>query len=686
MKLVPLWKVKRELSRFGRQIFRLPGFLISYFLPDLYCHHILYHQHKLRQEDVPLGKNAAHKGYQQDIPLVKYSDVQEGYVEYVAHEPLDTVVKAIAFYLPQYHPFPENDEWWGKGFTEWTNVGKARPVYPGHHQPHCPIHLGYYDLRIPEVMEEQARLARNYGISGFAYYFYWFAGKRLMEMPLETMRGNPKVDMPYCMIWANENWTRRWGGLDNEVLIAQDHSLDDSRALLEHLRSYMEDDRYIKVSGKPVFIVYRPDLIPDIEETVAAWREQAESYGFPGLYVISAQAYKKFDPGKYGFDAVMEFPPHQVKRSDITNKVGCHPAWSRGNIYDYEQVVSNAVRRHSQDDSKVMPTAMLSWDNTARRQRNSTVFANFSNTRYAQWLSSNAERVAKDSRFSRDEKLIFVNAWNEWAEGTHLEPDQRHGYGYLEATRQALANYDVCAEAFLSPDIPKQTDKSYAVVAHVHYGDTWPEIKHFIETMPAGSLDVYVTTTSLQKAQMIAVSMPSAHVELVDNRGRDVRPFILMMQRIEHLNYRAVCKIHGKKSVYRNDGDELRTSTLNTLLNKTAIDRFEADPSLGMLAAEKTIIPHDAKTLSPKRRYHNMVSNRKLVENISKELGFSFHDGRFVAGTMFWVAPAAITALKKLDANSFDVERGLVDGALEHAIERIFVNLVEHEGYQMASL
>ena len=608
------------------------------------------------------------------IPVVPYSTVSEDFVTYADHDPIDAAVRAIAFYLPQFHPFAQNDEWWGKGFTEWTNVGKARPLFPGHYQPHCPIHLGYYDLRVPQIMQEQARLARNYGVSGFAYYFYWFAGQLLMETPLEAMLADPEVDLPFCMIWANENWTRRWDGQDQEVLIAQDHSLDDSSAMLEYLRKFMEDDRYIRVNGKPLFIIYRATLIPDFAETLKMWRAEAKRMGLGDLYVVSAQTFGHADPRDLGLDAAIEFPPHNITPREVSGLIPRLAKDFQGGIYEYPEVVSTATRQ-DEPNYTLFRTCMLSWDNTARRNLRASVFTDFSLTRYAQWLSSNVERAAKDPRRSDDERLVFINAWNEWAEGTHLEPDQKHGFGYLEATRSVISNYPKDAGSVLRPAIPDTTTARFAVVAHLHYADTWPELRDAIAALP--QIDVYVTVTSIDLARTIVADMPSAIVELVDNRGRDVRPFLLTMQRIAHLGYRAVCKVHGKKSVYRVDGDTLRQQLFGSLINADLMTRFDADDRLGLIAPTAAMLAHDAR---------NMQSNQEIVDAISTEIGIPFVTGRFAAGTMFWVDPRAIAPLLKLRINDFDIERGLADGTRAHAIERLFCNVCETQGFAVETV
>ncbi|WP_171176770.1 glycoside hydrolase family 99-like domain-containing protein [Ruegeria sp. HKCCA4633] len=346
-------------------------------------------------------------------------------------------VRAIAHYLPQFHPFKENDEWWGKGFTEWTNVGKATPNFPGHYQPHCPIHLGYYDLRLPEIMVEQTRIAKAYGIGGFSYYYYWFGGKTLMEGPLEQMLRNPDVDMPFCLNWANENWTRRWDGREHDVLIAQKHSIEDSVNLLRHIRKYIEDPRYIRIDGRPVFIVYRANIIPDIQETTKAWRQEAQHWGESDLYLIAAQTFDIRNPEELGFDAAMEFPPQQVKRTDITDEMGVFNPEFTGAVLDYESVVDAELKK-SEPGYKVFRSSTLSWDNTARNQDASRIMGRFSIEAYKRWTAHLGTQVLSQDKYNADEKIIFINAWNEWAEGTHLEPDQRYGFAYLQATYDAL--------------------------------------------------------------------------------------------------------------------------------------------------------------------------------------------------------------------------------------------------------
>lgn len=619
-----------------------------------------------------LHPNASEAGH--EIQRVRLDSVQEGFVEYEEHRQIETVVKTIAFYLPQFHPFPENDEWWGKGFTEWTNVGKAERFFPGHYQPHCPIHLGYYDLRIPDVMEEQARLARNYGISGFAYYFYWFNGKVLMEEPLKAMLDNKRVDIPFCFIWANENWTRRWDGQENDVLIAQNHSPEDSQRFLEFIIPYLKDDRYIKIDGKPVLIVYRPSILGDVSRTIRKWNQTAKNAGFPGVYTIGALTFGEDPTGM--FDATMEFPPHGAKSEEVSSTVPGLSHTFDGEIYDYEQIVKNSAKKRD-PDGKVFPTATLTWDNTARKGAKAILFVNYSHNKFAQWLSSNIERVTKNPSLSPDERIVFINAWNEWAEGTHLEPDQRSGFGYLNAVRKVLENYEVQDYAYWYPTYPLTQGSDFAVVTHVHYEKTWDDLRKSIESIASLDSDLYFTATSLKLCRMIHQDFPQATVELFDNRGRDLRPFLAVLRKLMSLNYEAVLKIHGKMSEYRSDGNELRTSLLRDLANEHIARAFVGDPQVGLAAPSWSFLE-----FTETRMRHNSEN----VDRLAKMLRISKKNEGFVAGSMFWFRPSALKPLVQIPSDFFDLEEGLIDGGPEHALERIIALVCEDQGYSVRRL
>gem|GEM_PF-178731 len=351
---------------------------------------------------------------------------------------MEDLLKLIAFYLPQYHPIPENDAWWGKGFTEWMNVTKAYPNFTGHYQPHLPADLGYYDLRVPEVREAQAELAKKYGIYGFCYHHYWFGGKRLLERPFNEVLRSGKPDFPFCLCWANENWTRRWDGAEENVLIAQQHSPEDDLAFIRDIIPAFQDPRYIRINGKPLLIIYRVNLLPTPLQTVEIWQKEAYRNGIKGLYLVAAQSFGISNPLPFGFDAAVEFPPHNARGMwinftlDITNKD------YSGNIFDYSKVAANHILQDIPVETTypLFHTVMPSWDNAARRQNKCHTFYNSSPESYYIWLKSVIDHTR--NKHNKDEQIVFINAWNEWAEGCHLEPDMRYGHSYLEATRKAL--------------------------------------------------------------------------------------------------------------------------------------------------------------------------------------------------------------------------------------------------------
>jgi len=361
-------------------------------------------------------------------------------------------IKPIALYLPQFHPFQENDQWWGKGFTEWTNVTKSQPKFKGHYQPHLPADLGFYDLRLLDTLIAQTEMAKAYGIYGFCFYHYWFNGKLLMETPLETMLRAKKPDFPFCLCWANENWTRRWDGLETDVLIKQDYDLKDDYEHIQYLIPFFKDERYIKIDGKPVYLMYRSELHPKINEAVKIWRDEAKKAGFEDLYLIRVENFERnLDPSLHGFDASMEFAPDfslDIKNYSKKNRFKHslrkllhrtsikHSGILANKVLDYNDMV-NEMSKKSPKNYKYFRSVFPSWDNSARRAKDATIFVNSSPEKFEKWVTKTAMYTA--AHFPKEERLLFINAWNEWAEGCHLEPDQKYKHAYLEALKNGLA-------------------------------------------------------------------------------------------------------------------------------------------------------------------------------------------------------------------------------------------------------
>lgn len=341
------------------------------------------------------------------------------------------VPRLIAFYLTQFHPTPENDLWWGKGFTEWTNVTKARQLFEGHRQPQLPSDFGFYDLRVRETRNEQIKVAKQYGIDGFCYYYYWFSGKRLLNLPLDDMLSDPESDMPFCLCWANERWTRRWDAADHEVLIAQKYLADDDLNFIKSLVPFFENNRYIRVDDKPFLIVYRPQRLPDARKSAMVWRNYCRTIGLGEIHICAALTHGNEDYDKFGFDSGVEFPPHNLKSSNINHEIKFHNTF-RGNVMQYATIAQSYLDR-SYGGSRIFRTVFPSWDNTARTKERALVVYNSVPENYEYWLSSTIDI----SQQTNKGELVFINAWNEWAEGCHLEPDQWFSHGFLQATLNA---------------------------------------------------------------------------------------------------------------------------------------------------------------------------------------------------------------------------------------------------------
>ncbi|WP_243075691.1 glycoside hydrolase family 99-like domain-containing protein [Microbacterium sp. SS28] len=343
--------------------------------------------------------------------------------------------RTIAFFLPQFHTIPENDRWWGPGFTEWTNVRRARPAFSGHDHPRRAGPLGEYDLRDESVLHAQAALAVESGIDAFCIYYYWFSGKRLLEAPLDLyLKSGP--DFPFCISWANENWSRRWDGKDHQVLISQEYDEGTAAEVFRDMLKYLSDPRYLRVDSRAVLVVHRVDHIPHAAKLAIAWRRIAREAGIGELYLIAAETRRHIDPRPVGFDAVAEFPP--VGANTLGSALLRPPprldAKFRGRLMSYERTARRFMSRRPAEFRR-HPGVMPGWDNSARRGPNATVYVDASPQRYSQWL---AHARDAENRHGKD-GLVFINAWNEWAEGAYLEPDASHGDEYLSATRPDYA-------------------------------------------------------------------------------------------------------------------------------------------------------------------------------------------------------------------------------------------------------
>jgi lipopolysaccharide biosynthesis protein len=344
-------------------------------------------------------------------------------------------VRLIAFYLPQFHAIPENDRWWGAGFTEWTNVTKALPRFGGHYQPRLPGVLGFYDLGNPEVLRRQADLARRYGIEGFCFHHYWFGGQRLLEKPLDNLLADRSIDLPFCVNWANENWTRRWDGQEQEILLGQAHSAEDDVAFARSLEPLFDDPRYIRVGGRPLLLLYRPGILPDARATVERWREHFARCGEEPL-ICMVQGFGDFDPRRYGMDAAIGFPPWgSPTQGEITYPAQLFDARFRGDPRSYGEL-AEAASEYRPTEFRYFPGVCPGWDNSPRRGNRGAIFYGSSPNIYGSWVEAAGRHSMATHK--EGEQLLFINAWNEWAEGAYLEPDRHFGHAYLAATARAL--------------------------------------------------------------------------------------------------------------------------------------------------------------------------------------------------------------------------------------------------------
>ena len=583
-----------------------------------------------------------------------------------AHPPVNLPVRLIAFYLPQFHPIPENNKWWGEGFTEWGNVKPAQAQFEGHYQPHVPGELGYYNLLDSEVQRRQVYLAKLYGVGGFCFYTYWFGGKLLLEKPVENYLNDRSLSLPFCLCWANENWTRRWDGLDNEILIGQKHSPEDDLAFIQHISQFMRDERYIRIDGKPLLLVYRPSLLPSVKDLAQRWRSWCQQAGIGDIYLAYTQSFEMVDPNEYGFDAAIEFPPNSTAPPVVTKRVKPLNSDFGCTVYDWRIFVQRS-RNYLKPSYKLFRGVCPSWDNTARRKNKATILLHSTPLGYQEWLKNAVDETC--GRITNpDERLIFVNAWNEWAEGAHLEPDQHYGYAYLEATRMALLR------SSNEPFDRKNQAQNLAVVVHAYYMDVFEEILGYLDGIDI-PFKLFVTTPLEQeKAVEALISKYGFNYYLLglSNHGRDVLPFLKVVPKVEEEGYKLLLKLHTKKSPHRQDGQVWRNDIYEKLMDsenmRRIIQSLRDNKNIGIVGPEGHVVSMSTY----------WGKNESTIIKLAGRMGVSREQvvsQAFVAGTMFFARLSALQPLMNLAIadSDFEPEAGQVDGTLAHAIERAFV-------------
>ena len=605
-------------------------------------------------------------------------------------------IKAIAFFLPQFHTIPENDEWWGKGFTEWTNTRKSRPRFPHHFQPRTPHKdIGYYDLSKVETLKRQAEMARKHGIYGFCIYYYWFDGKLLLETPLKLLLAHPEIEMNFCLCWANENWTKAWDGMAHSILIKQDYSVENDIRFIEGIRDAFMDKRYIRIGGKPLLLIYRAIDLPDPRATFQRWRSWCRDHGVGEIEIWSVKANFSSD-GNTGLSGIadreLEFPPHRIAklRQIPGHELGFDN--NNGHFYDYRGLVNDVLNFKTFADQSPLPlvrTAMLGWDNSARRKDGWSVWHGFSLERFYMWMR-HIIRYTRES-FPESERVVFINAWNEWAEGTYLEPDEKYGYAALNTASKAL--FDLPLKDGDSDKTGNKTGKrpkpAALIHAHVFYPDLMEELVRQLNFMPI-PYDLIVTTDTGHKKETIRGLLKNCTaskiiVRICPNRGRDIGPFMVECRNLLS-GYDYICHVHTKRSTTVDWGDHWRKYLWNNLFGSKdnlngIFHNFNINRQLGM------IFPPTYPVIAP---HCNWGGIKERCAGILKRAGLNSElpdTPVFPAGNMFWARTDAIAPLFRLNHSygDFEEENGQIGDTLAHAIERIWTYICQGGNYSVMS-
>lgn len=630
--------------------------------------------------------------------LIKGSQLQLNYSQfYERHDSrlVPSYVKTIAFYLPQFHVIPENNHWWGKGFTEWTNTSRSLPKFPSHYQPRVPHpDIGYYDLHDDSVLERQVKIAKDSGVDGFCFYYYWFSGKKLLEKPIANFMQRQDLDHGFLICWANENWTRRWDGLDKEILLEQKYEENWDIKFIEDISVLFHDKRYIRLNGKPIVIIYNLSVIPDPEQAVNNWRQWCRNNNIGEISVWAIYDNSFFNKEPSFIDKFVEFPPRPIATVEHLDKDSFACNDSDAYIFDYEQFVDSILLNKSLADNVSLPIyrcVMMGWDNSARRKKAFHAWAKFSGDRFYSWCRKVWEYTVHT--FPDNERFIFVNAWNEWAEGTYLEPDTRFGYANINTLSRAITKLPnrsgpIVKESASSPELYNIT-----IIVHIHlyFSDLLDEFIDSINCIPT-THDLIVTVCDQASLALVDsnkhrfIHVSKIFIKLVQNRGRDLGPFIVELADIID-QYDFVLHIHSKKSETVNWGHLWRKYLLRNLLGtrenvKLILNTFIQNPDIGMIGVPvyAPMSTHMSWGPDQKSRCQHLLNdclgNSLIVPTLPDEPDFS-------AGSFFWARTDSIRQLFSLGLTyeSFESEDRQVESTLAHSVERVFAYLARCNQY-----
>ena len=606
------------------------------------------------------------------------------YEENINFTNFSTDIKAIALYLPQFYRTKENDMWWGKGFTEWTNVKKSKPHFKGHHQPRKPgdkkNYLNYYNLTSSTIFKKQIELAKNHGIYGFAIYYYWLSGRRLLEKPMDIFLNDKNLNFPFMLIWANHNWTRKWDGRENEILLVQEYKDEDPKLFIKDIKKYIIDYRYIKINNKPVIGIYEPFQIPKINETINIWRKKSKEYGIGEIFVLICVTDNQIKPiqNLTLFDAAYDFPPRNLFES-IPNKLK--------DTLLYTDLLYKNIQINDIINTKKIPIfrgSMLEWDNTPRISTG-RIFDNYSPEQFYMLNKIIVEWTSKN--YNKDNKFIFINAWNEWGEGSYLEPDERYGYASINSLSKALFNLSYVKTNNL---IKLNITSKILVQAHIYDENLTEDIIKFTNNIPI-KFDLFISLScqilSKEIENYIKKNTKALNIQIkkFPYEKNDAIPFLEQVMN-DIKRYKYCCHIYTKKSIHINFGAEWRDYLLNNLLGNSniisdIITEFENNDCLGF------IIPETYYKIFPKNENYNIGLYTKLMNSFLKEI---FPNVKILIdnfdlpewNNMFWAKTNAIHQIfDKNIVEKIKKKNKILGNIIQHCIERIWFYIVKLNGY-----